>query len=170
MKIKPVIMGILACFMLAACNLTQNSSEKLLEDFTMYTQERNLDIQKQTIPQTNENIVLAFYETTDDKFGIVEFDNNSNLTKEVDKNDITLASLAGNYGNYVAVQHSNEILKDVKKVNLYKTTDKELVEEFDLKPNESLSFFILEDASGTYEIEFIDKDNNKLDAIEFAFE
>ncbi|MDT2047645.1 hypothetical protein ACR3I8_21125 [Priestia flexa] len=86
--------------------------------------------------------MLAFYETANHTFGVIEFDGHANLKFEKGMEDSIINTLEGKQGNYIGVMRSLEKVPHVKKVNLY--GDKgELLDSLELAKNESLNSFQL---------------------------
>lgn len=162
-----LILTSLLLIVLSACD-ARGASEKLIDEFNVYKEANHLDVLQQTVPQRHDNVILAFYETADEKFGVIEFDNDRNAKVEKDLEDITVNPLKGKHANYVGIRHSLERIPDARKVNLY--SENKLIGSFELRNNENLSFFRLEEVTDSaYTIEFLDEDDIEIDAVQFQF-
>ncbi|UTR13342.1 hypothetical protein MM221_11875 [Salipaludibacillus sp. LMS25] len=163
---KKFFLSLIALFSvgLSACN-----NNELIDEFTVYQESKGLNVLQQTIPQPNEGMILAFYETADRKFGIIEFDNSNNLTSEKQIDDVSINTLKGKEGNYIGIKHSLEKISNVKKVDLY-TGENDLISSFDLEGNESLSFFWLEEIfNNEYTVAFLDNEDKIIYTEKFNF-
>lgn len=89
--INELFIAVLALFLLclSACS---NSPEQLVREFSKYKELEGLDVLLQTTPQPVANSLLAFYETIDHKFGVVEFDGDNNLKSEKRIENITIST------------------------------------------------------------------------------
>ncbi|WP_187427138.1 hypothetical protein [Rossellomorea marisflavi] len=156
--VRPCVVLILLTVVISTLTACSSPSEKLLEQFTEYRVEHDLDLYRQTVPQDGESSLVAVYETVDDLFGIMEFDGKENNYQEVEKKQkVTTAVLTGDGKTTLAILHPDQKMGNVR-VNADGQS-----EEFALDSQEPITVHTLKDSYDDVKIEVFDEQGNLIE-------
>lgn len=157
-------------YILSGCGTSfNNSSDQLSNSFYDYQESRHLNIYQQTIPEENEKSLLAIYETTYGKVGLVEYSTTRSVHVEKVKESFTILPLKGQYGNYVGVKYSPSHIKNVEKVRL-STSDGDVIKTYRFHQKESFAFFSLDQSNApSYKLSLLNKDDEPIETKDVHF-